>query len=86
VAPTGHMLGLAGKATKAQSADAISVTEGGRTVTIGWPGALPEPVLDDTRATYPGVTPGVDMVVETLRSGLAGRRDWAGALSRPAPC
>ncbi len=73
VAPKGHLLDLRllGKATKAQAVEAISVTEpGDRSVSLGWPGTLPEPVLDGTRATYEEVTPGVDMVVEALRTGF----------------
>lgn len=68
VAPGGHPLGL--RLPGAGRGGAISVDEGkGRTASLGVPGLLPAPELDGTRATYRGVTPGVDMVVEALRSG-----------------
>lgn len=78
--PVGHPGGLslagkaagAGKGVKASSGtDAVSVDEkSGRTVSLAWPGALPEPVLKDTSATYPEVLPGVDFVVHSRRSGF----------------
>ncbi|MEV6349921.1 DNRLRE domain-containing protein [Actinoplanes sp. NPDC051851] len=46
---------------------------GGHTVTYTWPGALPEPVLDGSRALYPEVLPGVDLLVVALRSGGLGQ-------------
>ena len=42
----------------------------GRSVTWAFPGQLPPPVLKETTATYPQVTPGVDLVVESRRSGF----------------
>jgi hypothetical protein len=41
-----------------------------RQVVLGWPGSLPAPVLDRTRATYTDVSPGLDVVVESRRSGF----------------
>lgn len=55
----------------AGSGGAISVDHGaGRSISIGSPGQLPKPTLTDTTATYPGIAPGVDMVVQALRSGF----------------
>lgn len=78
--PVGHPGGLslagktagAGKGVKTSSGtDAVSLDEKtGRSVTLGWPGALGEPVLKGTSATYLDVSPGVDFVVHSRRSGF----------------
>lgn len=47
------------------------VTLGGRSVELGWLGALPEPVLDEDRATYPDVLPDVDLVLTAGVDGFA---------------
>jgi RHS repeat-associated protein len=41
----------------------------GKAITLAWDGALPTPLLDGPRATYPQVQPGVDLVVEATRTG-----------------
>lgn len=43
---------------------AVAVTDGSASWRFGWPAALPVPVVDGARATYPEVYPGVDLVVE----------------------
>ncbi len=72
VAPRGHALGLVlGKGGAGKGAPLATIGDGhGRQVTLGAPTALPEPVLDGTRVTYPNVTPGVDLVVEARRTGF----------------
>jgi hypothetical protein len=60
---------LSGARSAAAGSLASVDTAAGR-VTMGWPGALPEPVLDGTRATYREVRPGVDLVVEATRTGF----------------
>lgn len=47
----------------------LTVGRAGRTMTLSWPEKLPAPVLDGTRATYPEVFPGVDLVINV---GVAG--------------
>lgn len=42
----------------------------GEHVAVLWDAALPTPMLDGTTATYPDVRPGVDLVLEALRSGF----------------
>nr|WP_206327648.1 LamG domain-containing protein [Streptomyces sp. S3(2020)] len=41
--------------------DLVSVTRDGRTLSLGWPGELPEPTLDGESALYSEVLPGVDL-------------------------
>ena len=40
-----------------------------RGVSLAWPGKLGKPVLAGNRATYADVHPGVDLVVDALRTG-----------------
>lgn len=42
----------------------------GKHVELGWRGALPEPRIDGTRATYPGALPHADLVVSATRTGF----------------
>lgn len=41
----------------------------GLTAALAWPGKLGKPVLAGNRATYVDVQPGVDLVVDALRTG-----------------
>lgn len=62
--------GAPGSATET---DVVSVSEPGksaREVVLGWPGRVGKPVLVGERATYGEVQPGVDLVVESRRSGF----------------
>jgi RHS repeat-associated protein len=70
VAPKAHPAGLrlSGPAG-AGVHDLVSVGSGDDAVTVGWSGVLPEPVLAGTKATYPDVRPGVDLVIEATRTG-----------------
>jgi large repetitive protein len=73
VAPKGHALDLrmAGATGRGGTDELITVSEhGGRSVALGWTGALPRPKVDGTTATYADVQPGVDLQVEALRSGF----------------
>ena len=68
--------GAGGGAKGATATDLVVVDEkpgkdkAARQVVLGWPGKLAAPVLDGTRATYTDVSPGVDVVVESRRSGF----------------
>ena len=65
-----HGLKLAGK-TKAATEELLTVSAGtGREVALGWSGQLPAPKVEGTTATYPDITPGVDMIIESRRSGF----------------
>lgn len=45
------------------SGPVLRIARDGGEITLGWPGALPAPVLSDDTATYPEVLPGVDLRV-----------------------
>ncbi|MFJ5153656.1 FG-GAP-like repeat-containing protein [Streptomyces sp. NPDC088353] len=46
-----------------------TIRRDGRSMSLGWDGKLPKPVLDGDTATYPEVLPGVDL---KLRAGVTG--------------
>ncbi|WP_170963111.1 RHS repeat-associated core domain-containing protein [Cellulosimicrobium aquatile] len=48
----------------------VTDTETGVVSAMHWTGALPEPVLEGRRATYEGVSEGLDLVVEATNSGF----------------
>ncbi len=50
--------------------DLVTVGRDDEQLALGWSGELPEPEVDGTRATYPEVRPGVDLVVESTRTGF----------------
>ncbi|SCG75461.1 RHS repeat-associated core domain-containing protein [Micromonospora rifamycinica] len=62
-------LRLSGPAGEGEHDLATISTDGG-TVSLGWAGRLPAPVVDGTKATYSEVRPGVDLVVEATRTGF----------------
>ncbi|NUT28690.1 MAG: LamG domain-containing protein [Streptomyces sp.] len=47
----------------------LRLAEEGRAVSLGWPDALPEPVLDGATATYPNVFAGVDLQLTATAEG-----------------
>lgn len=63
-----HGLTLSGQRS-ASSTEFVSVGAGEQRTSLGWDGALPQPVLDGPKATYPEVKPGVDLVVEAHSTG-----------------
>ncbi|BBH70021.1 hypothetical protein ACTI_67060 [Actinoplanes sp. OR16] len=62
-------LRLSGART-ASTDDLVSGGSGGRQVTVGWAGALPEPRLEGNKATYAEVKPGIDLVVQATVNGF----------------
>jgi hypothetical protein len=53
-----------------KSGDLVAVGSDDEKVVMGWQGALPDPVLDGSKATYPAVMPGVDLVIQVTRTGF----------------
>ncbi|MGW1213624.1 LamG domain-containing protein [Streptomyces sp. NPDC002499] len=49
--------------------DLVSVAEDGKSLTVGWPGELPEPTLDGASAVYADVLPGVDLRMTATTEG-----------------
>jgi RHS repeat-associated protein len=66
---------------------AVSESVAGGVVQVGWDAALPAPTIAGDTATYAGVRPGVDLVVQMLRTGFevsfVVRARPAGSLSLP---
>ena len=62
-------LRLSGAAGAGQH-DLVTVVTDEGMVSLGWSGRLPAPVVEGTKATYPEVRPGVDLVVESTRTGF----------------
>jgi hypothetical protein len=50
-------------------ADMLRLGKGGRSITLGWADALPEPTLDGATATYPNVLDGVDLQLTATAEG-----------------
>jgi RHS repeat-associated protein len=67
--PRGLTLAEGGGAKSVAARDLVTLGEGDQQVTLQWKGALPEPELDGTRATYVNAVPGADVVVEATRTG-----------------
>ncbi|MFE6482469.1 LamG-like jellyroll fold domain-containing protein [Streptomyces sp. NPDC057757] len=63
--------------------DLVAVADGDRSLTVGWPGALPEPTLEGASAVYADVLPGVDLrltaTVEGYREVLVVKTSEAAA-------
>ncbi|WP_405990723.1 hypothetical protein [Streptomyces sp. NBC_00986] len=51
-------------------ASLVKLTENGRSLSLGWPGTLPEPTLTGASATYAEVLPGVDLRMTATVEGV----------------
>ncbi|MFF1961824.1 LamG domain-containing protein [Streptomyces sp. NPDC058220] len=51
-------------------ADLVTIAEGGRSVSLGWPGSLPAPRLEGERAVYEDVLPDVNLIVTATVEGF----------------
>ncbi|WP_430791341.1 LamG-like jellyroll fold domain-containing protein [Actinoplanes sp. G11-F43] len=52
------------------TAPLVTLTRGGRAMTMSWPGTLPPPAIDENSAKYIEVLPGVDLVVRATETGF----------------
>lgn len=59
--------------TKTAETVLAEVEVDGHTIAYTWPGPLPEPVLDGSRALYPEVLPGVDLLLVAREEGGFGQ-------------
>ncbi|MFD6530289.1 FG-GAP-like repeat-containing protein [Streptomyces sp. NPDC060184] len=50
--------------------DLVTLNSGGHTVTMGWPGDLPEPEINGATALYRGVLDGVDLLLTAQDGGF----------------
>jgi hypothetical protein len=48
----------------------VTIGEAGRSVSLGWPGTLPEPRLDGNRAIYENVRPDVNLILTATPEGF----------------
>ncbi|WP_251050044.1 LamG domain-containing protein [Streptomyces sp. ISL-86] len=48
----------------------VTIRRGAHTMSLGWPGKLPKPVLDGDSAVYPEVLPGVDLRMTATEVGF----------------
>ncbi|MEW1694927.1 LamG domain-containing protein [Streptomyces sp. NPDC091278] len=48
----------------------VTIGQDGRSVSMGWPGQLPEPLLDGERAVYEDVLPGVNLILTATVEGF----------------
>ncbi|MEU9438239.1 DNRLRE domain-containing protein [Streptomyces sp. NPDC048252] len=48
----------------------LTMTAEGHEIDFDWPGTLPEPVVEDNRALYEGVLPGVDLMLSARDTGF----------------
>ncbi|MFG1995014.1 hypothetical protein ACGFJ7_34070 [Actinoplanes sp. NPDC048988] len=71
VAPAAHPhhLRISGARASATT-DLASLGANADRITVGWPGALPQPRLDGDKATYADVRPGIDLVVQATATGF----------------
>ena len=50
--------------------DLVTIGQDGRSVSLGWPGTLPEPRLDGVRAVYEDVRPDVNLILTATVEGF----------------
>ncbi|WP_308409621.1 hypothetical protein [Streptomyces sp. A3M-1-3] len=49
----------------------VTLTTGGHDIVLTWPGPIPTPVIDGSRALYPEILPGADLVLTADDGGFA---------------
>ncbi|MEU4769779.1 LamG-like jellyroll fold domain-containing protein [Actinosynnema sp. NPDC023794] len=53
------------------TAPLVTMRDGDKKFSLSWPSPLPEPVVDGSTATYPGVFPGVDLQLTASAAGYS---------------
>lgn len=69
VGPKAAVVGLAFSGG-GDGSDLVDIGQGGRSLTLGWTGTLPAPVLDGASATYADVLPDVDLRMTATVEGF----------------
>lgn len=59
------------KAAAAESSTLVTLTVDGHDIHLTWPGAVPAPIIDGSRALYPEIFPGADLVLTADDDGFA---------------
>ncbi|MFC0848057.1 FG-GAP-like repeat-containing protein [Streptomyces noboritoensis] len=49
----------------------VTLSTGGHDIALTWPGPIPQPVIDGSRALYPEILPGADLVLTADDGGFA---------------
>jgi hypothetical protein len=49
----------------------VTLTTGGHDIVLTWPGPIPAPIIDGSRALYPEILPGADLVLTADDGGFA---------------
>ncbi|MFM9449922.1 DNRLRE domain-containing protein [Streptomyces europaeiscabiei] len=71
---TAHRVSLLKGLTTATAADAstlVTLTVDGHDIHLTWPGPVPAPIVDGSRALYPEIFPGADLVLTADDDGFA---------------
>ncbi|MDV7220181.1 LamG domain-containing protein [Streptomyces prunicolor] len=69
IGPKAAVLGIA-LSQGGDGAGLVTLTEDGASLSLGWPGKLPEPTLDGASALYANVFPGVDLRMTATVEGV----------------
>jgi hypothetical protein len=69
VGPKGAVMGLSFSGG-GDGSGLVSISQGNRSLRLGWPTALPTPTLDGASATYADVLPGVDLRMTATTEGF----------------
>ncbi|MFE7045706.1 hypothetical protein ACFU9X_41795 [Streptomyces atratus] len=66
---------LAPAAASANGNALVTLSTGGHDIVLTWPGAIPQPIIDGSRALYPEILPGADLVL-TADDGGGSPSSW----------
>ncbi|WP_369271376.1 DNRLRE domain-containing protein [Streptomyces sp. R11] len=63
--------GLKGAAADETASPLVTLTADGQQIQLTWPGTIPAPIIDGSRALYPEIFPGADLVLTADDDGFA---------------